>query len=96
MGTVEIRNGQLVIQSSIITYGTAADPAVTENIRDEIETMWNEPQATVILKRKHCRLYSASPLSATRKSHPEKYLKIPTRKTIISALNLLPQAIFHL
>ena len=52
MGTAEIQNGQLIIQSNIITYGTAADPAVTENIRDEIETMWNEPQATVILKRK--------------------------------------------
>lgn len=51
MGTAEIQNRYLVIQSNIITYGTAADPAVTENIRDEMETMWNEPQATIILKR---------------------------------------------
>jgi len=56
MGTAEIQDGQLVIRSNIITYGTAADPAVTENIRDEIETMWNEPQATVILKRNTLRI----------------------------------------
>lgn len=51
MGTAEIQNGQLVIRSNIITYGSAADPAVTENIRDEIETMWNEPHGIVVLKR---------------------------------------------
>ncbi|HRP58652.1 hypothetical protein [Agriterribacter sp.] len=56
MGTAEIQNGQLVIRSNIITYGTAADPAVTENIREEIETMWNEPQATVIIKRNTLRI----------------------------------------
>lgn len=47
MGTVELLNQQLIIHSHIITYGNAADPAVTENIRDEIETMWNEPQGWV-------------------------------------------------
>ncbi|WP_152266966.1 zinc metalloprotease [Agriterribacter humi] len=65
MGTAEIQNGQLIIQSNIITYGTAADPAVTENIRDEIETMWNEPQATVILKRQ--ALHVVFHISATCK-----------------------------
>lgn len=45
MGTADLENNQLIIHSHIITYGNAADPAVTENIREEIENMWNEPQA---------------------------------------------------
>lgn len=48
MGTVEQEsNQQLIIHSHIITYGNAADPAITENIREEIETMWNEPHGSV-------------------------------------------------
>ena len=47
MGTAEQYNNQLIIHSHIITYGNAADPAITENIRDEIETLWNEPGARV-------------------------------------------------
>ena len=47
MGTAEQNNNQLIIHSHIITYGNAADPAITENIREEIETMWNEPQAKI-------------------------------------------------
>jgi hypothetical protein len=48
MGTAEQQsNNQLIIHSHIITYGNAADPAVTENIRDEIETMWNEPHGRI-------------------------------------------------
>jgi hypothetical protein len=43
MGTAEINNQQLTIYSHIITYGNAADVALTEMIRDEIEAMWNEP-----------------------------------------------------
>lgn len=49
MGTAEITNNQLIIVSHIITYGTAADSTITELIRDEIETMWNAPQATLFL-----------------------------------------------
>ena len=48
MGTVEQEaNQQLIISSHIISYGNAADTAVTENIRDEIETMWNEARGIV-------------------------------------------------
>ena len=48
MGTIEQEaNQQLIISSHIITYGNAADAAVTENIRDEIETMWNEAYGIV-------------------------------------------------
>lgn len=51
MGEVEIleRESQLIIHSNIITYGNAADPVITESIREEIETMWNEPRATIHL-----------------------------------------------
>lgn len=45
MGIAEIIHQQVIIHSHIITYGNAAEPAITEQIRDEIETMWNEPGA---------------------------------------------------
>ncbi len=48
---IDIFNHTITIHSHIITYGDAADEKLTENIRTEIETMWNEPQATVIIKR---------------------------------------------
>jgi hypothetical protein len=44
MGTVELDNQQLIILSHIITYGNAADNVLTELMREEIETMWNEPK----------------------------------------------------
>jgi hypothetical protein len=51
MGELEIdmRTGKLVFHARIITYGNAADELVTERIRQEIESMWNEPQATVMI-----------------------------------------------
>jgi hypothetical protein len=50
MGTVEQQsNLQLIIRSHIVTYGDAAGPAITAYIRDEIETMWNEPSANIWL-----------------------------------------------
>lgn len=50
MGTAEYNNTQLCICSHIISYGNAADSALTEMIREEIETMWNEPQATIMIE----------------------------------------------
>ena len=51
MGTAELKqSNQLIISSHIITYGNAADSGVTELIRDEIETLWNEPNAVVTIK----------------------------------------------
>lgn len=47
MGAAELENNQVVIYSHIITYGNAATAELTGMIRDEIETMWNEP-ATMI------------------------------------------------
>lgn len=48
MGSAEIENRNIVIYSHIITYGNAATAVLTEMIRDEIETMWNEPKGTLI------------------------------------------------
>jgi hypothetical protein len=47
MGEAEINNNRIFIYSHIITYGNAADETLTERIRDEIETMWNEPKAVI-------------------------------------------------
>ena len=50
MGSAEIDKHQLLIYSHIITYGNAADEALTAMIREEIETMWNEPNGSLWLE----------------------------------------------
>jgi hypothetical protein len=52
MGSAEldIHHRQLIIYSNIITYGNAATPEITQSIREEIEAMWNEPQASLRLQ----------------------------------------------
>lgn len=47
---IDIDKQQLIIHAHIITYGNAANETLTEQIRDEIETMWNEPKGMVFLK----------------------------------------------
>lgn len=49
MGEVEIDHikNEIIIRAHIITYGNAADEALTELMRSEIETMWNEPQVKI-------------------------------------------------
>ena len=51
MGEVEIDEGNrlLIIRSHIVSYGNAADEELTERIRAEIETMWNEPLVSIRL-----------------------------------------------
>lgn len=51
MGEVELSvgNKMLLISSHLVIYGNAADKALTEQIREEIETMWNEPRGKVLL-----------------------------------------------
>lgn len=57
MGSAEFDSTHgLIIYSHIITYGNAADPAVTGLIREEIETMWNEPQAVITIKHESVRV----------------------------------------
>jgi len=52
MGEAELGTNTIIIHSHIITYGNAADEALTEQIRDEIETMWNEPKAVIDVRNK--------------------------------------------
>lgn len=54
MGTVELLSDQVVIRSNIITYGNAASEEVTALMRDEIETMWNEPRAHILVAGREC------------------------------------------
>ncbi len=51
MGAIELdpERRVLLIHSHIITYGDAADEQLTEQMRDEIENMWNEPAASISL-----------------------------------------------
>ncbi len=51
MGTVEIESHKkiVIISSHIVTYGNVADVSLTELIRDEIETMWNEAKGSVLI-----------------------------------------------
>ncbi len=51
MGEAEIGTHQdtIIISSHIITYGDAADENITALIREEIETMWNEPKGMVYI-----------------------------------------------
>lgn len=51
MGEAEVHtvHKTITIHSHIITYGTAATEELTESIREEIETMWNEPKGTIVM-----------------------------------------------
>lgn len=52
MGEAEINlhNRHIIIYSNIITYGNAASSDLTEQLRDEIETMWNEANGCLMFK----------------------------------------------
>lgn len=69
MGEVEldIEHRQIIIHSHIITYGHAATPDLTDQIRDEIETMWNEPQAFINFQSISVRVFFK--ITAEFKSH---------------------------
>jgi hypothetical protein len=47
---LDIMHKQITIHSHIVTYGNAADEEVTERIREEIETLWNEPAGQIDIK----------------------------------------------
>jgi hypothetical protein len=48
---LDIEHQRVIIRSHIITYGHAATEEITEQMREEIETMWNEPRAFVLIKQ---------------------------------------------
>jgi len=54
MGSVELNAGRdiLIIHSHLIIYGNAATETITSLLREEIETMWNEPNGTVLIDDK--------------------------------------------
>jgi len=58
MGETELNTQSHVItvRSHIITYGNAAGEEITESIREEIETMWNEPRASIFFNNIHFRV----------------------------------------
>jgi hypothetical protein len=49
VGTIELNSisAELTICSWLITYGSKATPELTEQMREEIEYMWNEPKGIV-------------------------------------------------
>jgi hypothetical protein len=51
MGEAELNleEKSIIIRSHIITYGSMADDIISERMRSEIETMWNEPGAFCII-----------------------------------------------
>ena len=53
MGEAELDTGKRIIfiHSHLITYGDAADETIAAQMRDEIETMWNEPAANLLAHR---------------------------------------------
>jgi hypothetical protein len=57
MGTIELHPDHILVHSHIITYGNAAGTGITEDIRHEIEWMWNEPEATVVVRDRSYRLH---------------------------------------
>lgn len=53
MGTIELDtySKQLFIHSNILLYGGLATESLVQQCADEVATMWNEPKATVLLKK---------------------------------------------
>ncbi|OLY91736.1 hypothetical protein SAMN05444008_1038 [Cnuella takakiae] len=53
MGAAELdaHNRTITIHSHFIFYGSAATPQLAEQLRDEVETLWNEPKAQVEIGR---------------------------------------------
>ncbi len=54
MGTAELNttSKEITICSTLITYGSKATAGLTEQMRSEIEDMWNEPRAVINFGRK--------------------------------------------
>jgi len=54
MGIAELNviTNEIIIYSHIITYGNKANLEITEQIREEIETMWNEPHGILVFHKK--------------------------------------------
>ncbi len=75
MGTAEIiQQDVLLIQSHIITYGNMADENISQQIADEIETMWNDPQAAINYKGNNYTVVFRITASCNPAIEPEEIL----------------------
>lgn len=74
MGEVEIDSSgkQIIIRSNIITYGNHADEMISKNIAEEIETMWNEPAASIPFQKNDFRIVFRSNWSFQPNIQPEE------------------------
>jgi hypothetical protein len=52
MGTAELNSTQkeLVIYSHLVFYGQAATSALSNQLREEVEILWNEPAASILFQ----------------------------------------------
>jgi hypothetical protein len=53
MGTAELHTTtkEIIIHSWIVTYGNCATPALSNQIQQEIEDLWNEPKGEIVLNK---------------------------------------------
>lgn len=56
MGIIELAGQFLNLHANIIIYGGSATEELAQQIAEEIETMWNQPNGIVVLKDKEYRL----------------------------------------
>src|SRR5689334_20641026 len=52
MGLAELDDIEMIIYSHLVIYGNASSPLLAGMMRDEIESMWNEPAATIPIDHK--------------------------------------------
>lgn len=64
----------LIISSHIVTYGNAATSDITNQVRDEIETMWNEPNGIIYYKQRSVRVLFSISASYQPGIEPEEVL----------------------
>jgi len=50
MGLAELNEREIIILSHLIIYGNASTPELAERMREEIESMWNEPAAATFIE----------------------------------------------
>jgi hypothetical protein len=83
MGEVEldIMNRMITLNAEIITYGNASNDEVTERIRNEIESMWNEPKSILLINKLAFRvqfritascIHAIDPLQVVSNTDPRK------------------------
>ena len=91
MGEAEIHpdHDTIVISSHIITYGEAADEKLTALMRDEIETMWNEPKGIVYINGNKFMVTFSISAALQPSIDIEEICKIPTPEiTIFGSRNM--------